>query len=179
MARRRNSPLAFPSAFALHAPVSTRIWLDLAAPTGAILSHRRCRREQHEVTKSVISCLTLALVVFAGASLDTAHANGKKSKKSKSHHRDDDRGRHDQNGIKNEVTYFDGDWVQLPIAAGASLSLSQAAGSKGGDDRVVRVSNGGSGAQLAGVLSAQGAKCGSCDADGGIGDAGCDAFVAN
>jgi hypothetical protein len=168
----------------------------------------------------IISGLTLALVVFAGASLDTAHANGKKSKKSKSHHRDD--GRHDQNGARNEfalfdgsnplnqpdagavcgatqgqpytfhlavanygsdgfvrVTYFDGDWVQFPIAAGASLSLSQAAGSKGGDDRVVRVSNGGSGAQLAGALSAQGGKCASCDADGGIGDAGCDAFVAN
>ena len=77
------------------------------------------------------------------------------------------------------VTYYDGDWVQYPIAAGGSLSLSQAAGSKGGDDRVVRVSNGGSAAQLAGVLSAENARCGSCDADGGIGDAGCDEFVAN
>jgi hypothetical protein len=77
------------------------------------------------------------------------------------------------------VTYFDGDWVQYPIAAGGSLSLSQAAGSKGGDDRVVRVSNGGSAAQLAGVLSAENGKCASCDADGGIGDAGCDAFVGN
>jgi hypothetical protein len=69
--------------------------------------------------------------------------------------------------------------VQFPIAAGGSLSLSQAAGSKGGDDRVVRVSNGGSAAQLAGTLSAENGKCASCDADGGIGDAGCDAFVAN
>jgi hypothetical protein len=77
------------------------------------------------------------------------------------------------------VTYYDGDWVQYPIAAGGSLSLSQAGGSKGGDDRVVRVSNGGSAAQLAGVLSAENAKCASCDADGGIGDVGCDAFVAN
>jgi hypothetical protein len=77
------------------------------------------------------------------------------------------------------VTYFDGDWVQYPIAAGASFSLSQAGGSRGGDDRVVRVSNGGSAAQLAGVLSAENAKCASCDADGGIGDVGCDAFVAN
>jgi hypothetical protein len=77
------------------------------------------------------------------------------------------------------VTYFDGDWVQYPIAAGGSLSLSQAAGSRGGDDRVVRVSNGGSAAQLAGVLSAENAKCASCDADGGIGDVGCDAYVAN
>jgi hypothetical protein len=171
----------------------------------------------------LVSCLTLALVVFAGASLDPAHANGKKkSKKSKSHHGSDDRGRPDQSGARNEfalfdgsnplnqpdagavcgatqgqpytyhlalanygsdgfvrVTYFDGDWVQFPIAAGASLSLSQAAGSRGGDDRAVRVSNGGSGAQLAGALSAQGGRCASCDADGGLGDAGCDALVAN
>jgi hypothetical protein len=77
------------------------------------------------------------------------------------------------------VTYYDGDWVQFPIAAGGSFSLSQAAGSKGGDDRVVRVSNGGSAAQLAGTLSAQNGRCASCDADGGIADAGCDAFVAN
>ena len=77
------------------------------------------------------------------------------------------------------VTYADGDWVQYPIAAGGSFSLSQAAGSKGGDDRAVRVSNGGSAAQLAGVLSAENAKCASCDADGGIGDAGCDAKLPN
>ena len=77
------------------------------------------------------------------------------------------------------VTYTDGDWVQFPIAAGGSFSLSQAGGSKSGNDAVVRVSNGGSPAQLAGVLSAQRAKCASCDADGGTGDAGCDAFVPN
>ena len=77
------------------------------------------------------------------------------------------------------VTYADGDWVQYPIAAGGSFSLSQAGGSKGGDDRAVRVSNGGSAAQLAGVMSAQNGQCASCDADGGIGDAGCDAFVPN
>jgi len=75
------------------------------------------------------------------------------------------------------ITYFDGDIVRYPIKAGESFSLSQAAGSKAGKDRVVRVSNGGSAAQLAGVMSSQGGKCGSCDADGGIGDAGCDAFV--
>jgi hypothetical protein len=75
------------------------------------------------------------------------------------------------------LTYADGDWVQFPIAAGASFSLSQAAGSRGGADRAVRVSNGGSEAQLAGVMSAQNGRCGSCDADGGLGDAGCDAFV--
>ena len=77
------------------------------------------------------------------------------------------------------LTYHDGDFVQFPIAAGGSLSLSQAAGSKGGADRVVRVSNGGSAAQLAGTLSAENARCASCDADGGIGDAGCDERVAN
>ena len=77
------------------------------------------------------------------------------------------------------VTYADGDWVQYPIAARASFSLSQAAGSQGGADSIVRVSNGGSAAQLAGVLSAENAKCASCDADGGIGDAGCDAKLAN
>lgn len=77
------------------------------------------------------------------------------------------------------VTYADGDWVQYPIAARASFSLSQAAGSQGGADSIVRVSNGGSAAQLAGVLSAENAKCASCDADGGIGDAGCDAKLPN
>ena len=77
------------------------------------------------------------------------------------------------------VTYADGDWVQYPIAARASFSLSQAAGSAGGADSIVRVSNGGSAAQLAGVLSAENAKCASCDADGGIGDAGCDAKLPN
>ena len=77
------------------------------------------------------------------------------------------------------VTYADGDWIQFPIAAGGSFSTSQAGGSKSGNDAVVRVSNGGSAAQLAGTLSAQGGKCASCDADGGIGDAGCDAYVAN
>ena len=77
------------------------------------------------------------------------------------------------------LTYHDGDFVNFPILAGGSLSLSQAAGSKGGADRVVRVSNGGSAAQLAGSLSAENASCASCDADGGIGDAGCDERVAN
>jgi len=60
-----------------------------------------------------------------------------------------------------------------------SIALSQAGGSKGGDDRAVRVSNGGSTAQLAGAMSAEGGKCASCDADGGIGDAGCDKVVPN
>ncbi|HVN40608.1 MAG TPA: hypothetical protein VMW19_20780 [Myxococcota bacterium] len=77
------------------------------------------------------------------------------------------------------VTYADGDWIQFPIAAQGSFSMSQAAGSRGGNDAAVRVSNGGSGAQIAGTLSAQGGKCASCDADGGLGDAGCDALVAN
>jgi len=79
------------------------------------------------------------------------------------------------------VTYKDGDFVDFPLAAGGSFSFSQAAGSRGGADRAVRISNGGSAAQLAGALSAQGARCASCDAEsqGGIGDAGCDAVVAN
>ena len=79
------------------------------------------------------------------------------------------------------VSYRDGDWVQYPIAAGASFSLSQAAGSKAGKDRAIRVSNGTSSAQLAGVLSAQGARCASCDAvaEGGIGDPRCDMLVPN
>jgi hypothetical protein len=77
------------------------------------------------------------------------------------------------------VTYADGDWIQMPIAAGGSFSMTQAGGSRGGDDAVVRVSNGGSAAQLAGALSAQGGRCASCDADGGVGDSGCDRFVPN
>lgn len=77
------------------------------------------------------------------------------------------------------VIYADGDWIQFPIEAGASFSMSQAAGSRTGNDAAVRVSNGGSAAQLSGVLSAQGGRCASCDADGGVGDAGCDRFVAN
>jgi len=77
------------------------------------------------------------------------------------------------------VTYADGDWIQIPIAAGGSFSMTQAGGSRGGDDAAVRVSNGGSGAQLAGAMSAEGGLCASCDADGGIGDAGCDKFVPN
>jgi hypothetical protein len=75
------------------------------------------------------------------------------------------------------VTYADGDWIQMPIAAGASFSMTQAGGSKGGDDAAVRVSNGGSPAQLAGALSAEGGRCASCDVDGGLGDEGCDEFV--
>jgi hypothetical protein len=79
------------------------------------------------------------------------------------------------------ITYADGDWVQFPINAGGSFNLTQAAGSKSGNDAVVRVSNGASAAQLAGVMSAQGATCGSCDAvaQGGIADAGCDALAPN
>ncbi len=79
------------------------------------------------------------------------------------------------------ITYKDGDLIRFPIAAGASFAFSQAAGSKGGADRAVRVSNGGSAAQLAGSLSAIGQgkpRCISCDADS-AGDAGCDAIVPN
>lgn len=82
------------------------------------------------------------------------------------------------------ITYKDGDIIRLPIAAGATLAFTQAAGSRGRADSAVRVSNEGSAAQLAGSLSAIGEgnpRCVSCDAvsEGGVGDAGCDAIVAN
>jgi len=79
------------------------------------------------------------------------------------------------------ITYKDGDVVRFPIKAGASLAFSQAAGSKSGADRAVRVSNGGSAAQLAGSMSAIGQgkpSCLSCDADAD-GDPACDAIVPN
>ena len=85
----------------------------------------------------------------------------------------------------SRLTYADGDFVQFPLAAGASFSFSQAGGSKGGADRAVRVSNGGSGARLVGAMSAIGTEskpfCVSCDAasEGGVGDAACDAIVPN
>jgi hypothetical protein len=80
------------------------------------------------------------------------------------------------------ITYIDGDWIQFPVAAGQSFSMSQAAGNKSGDSAAIRVSNGVSAAQLAGSLSAIGQgnpQCASCDAvaQGGIGDAACDAFI--
>ena len=79
------------------------------------------------------------------------------------------------------ITYSDGDWVQFPILAGGSFTLTQAGGSRSGNDNVVRVSNGASAAQLSGVMSAQGARCASCDAiaEGGIGDRLCDRFAPN
>jgi hypothetical protein len=79
------------------------------------------------------------------------------------------------------ITYADGDIIRFPIAPGASFAFSQAAGSKGGADQAVRVSNGGTAAQLAGAMSALGQgkpHCISCDADSS-GDAGCDAKVPN
>lgn len=79
------------------------------------------------------------------------------------------------------ITYADGDIVRFPIKAGASFAFSQAGGAKNGADRAVRVSNGGSAAQLAGSMSAVGQgkpACLSCDADSD-GDAGCDAVVPN
>ena len=90
------------------------------------------------------------------------------------------------------ITYKDGDIIRFPIAAGASFAFSQAAGSgskgsghhgsgNGGPDSAIRVSNGGSAAQLAGSMSAIGQgkpKCISCDADS-AGDLGCDAIVPN
>ncbi len=89
------------------------------------------------------------------------------------------------------ITYADGDIVNYQIPAGGSFSFSQAAGSTAektnpAADRAVRLSNGGSAAQLAGSMSViAGAEaqafCQSCDAvsEGGIGDAGCDAIVPN
>jgi hypothetical protein len=76
------------------------------------------------------------------------------------------------------VHYRDGRVLVLPIAAQATLSFSQAAGSKGGADRAVRISNGSSGAELAGVMSAEGATCRSCEpVPDGIGDEACDEIV--
>jgi hypothetical protein len=82
------------------------------------------------------------------------------------------------------ITYRDGDIVRFPILAGASFAFSQAAGSKGRADKAVRVSNGGSAAQLTGSMSAIGQgnpRCVSCDAvaEGGVGDAQCDKLVSN
>ena len=82
------------------------------------------------------------------------------------------------------ITYADGDSIRFPIAAGASFAFSQAAGSRARADKAVRVSNGGSAAQLAGSMSAIGQgspRCVSCDASsqGGVGDAQCDKLVGN
>jgi hypothetical protein len=79
------------------------------------------------------------------------------------------------------ITYKDGDIIHFPIAANASFAFTQAAGSKGRADRAIRVSNGGTSAQLSGSMSASGQgnpKCISCDADS-AGDAGCDKIVPN
>ena len=79
------------------------------------------------------------------------------------------------------ITYPDGDFINFELAPGQSFSMSQAAGNKSGDSAAIRVSNGGTPAQLSGSLSAVGQgnpRCASCDADG-IGDAGCDAFIPN
>jgi hypothetical protein len=79
------------------------------------------------------------------------------------------------------ITFKDGDFIHFPIASGASFAFSQAAGSKGRADRAVRVSNGGTDAQLSGSMSASGQgnpKCISCDADS-AGDNGCDKVVPN
>jgi hypothetical protein len=79
------------------------------------------------------------------------------------------------------ITFKDGDIIRFPIAANASFAFSQAAGSKGRADRAVRVSNGGTAAQLSGSMSATGQGrpvCISCDADS-AGDAGCDKVVPN
>ena len=81
------------------------------------------------------------------------------------------------------ITYKDGEEIiRFPIKAGASFAFSQAGGSKGGVDKAVRLTNEGSAAQLAGVMSASGQgkpRCVSCDAvsEGGVGAAACDAIV--
>ena len=79
------------------------------------------------------------------------------------------------------ITFKDGDIIRFPLASGASFAFTQAAGSKGRADRAIRVSNGGSPAQLSGSMSASGQgrpTCISCDADS-AGDAGCDKVVPN
>ena len=80
------------------------------------------------------------------------------------------------------IKYYDGDIIRFLIAAGGSFSMSQAGGK--GASQAIRVSNGGSAAQLTGSLSAIGGgnpQCASCDAvaQGGIGDAACDAIIPN
>jgi hypothetical protein len=78
------------------------------------------------------------------------------------------------------ITYPDGDFIRFQLATGQSFAMSQAGGNKSGHSTAVRVSNGESTAQLSGSLSAIGEgnpRCASCDVDGGIGDAGCDAFI--
>lgn len=81
------------------------------------------------------------------------------------------------------IRYADGDQVDYKIPADGSFSLSQAAGSKGGADRAVRVC-GVNGAVLVGAMSALGdedeeLRCVSCDdpANGGVGDGGCKAIA--
>jgi hypothetical protein len=79
------------------------------------------------------------------------------------------------------ITFKDGDLIRFPLASGASFAFTQAAGSKGGADRAVRLSNGGSPAQLTGSMSASGQgkpTCISCD-DDSDGDDGCDKVVPN
>ncbi len=70
-----------------------------------------------------------------------------------------------------------------PWSSGLAFTVSPAPAA-GGPDSAIRVSNGGSAAQLAGSMSAIGEgkpKCVSCDApgEGGVGDEGCDAIVPN
>jgi len=78
------------------------------------------------------------------------------------------------------VRYADGDTVDYAIPAGGSFSFSQAGGSKGRADQVVRVCGVG-GAVLDGSMSAIGEKvfCVSCDAPstGGVGNTACNAIV--
>lgn len=83
------------------------------------------------------------------------------------------------------IRYADGDQVDYKIPVDGSFSFSQAAGSKGGADRAVRVC-GANGAILVGSMSAlsehdEGAKlsCVSCDdpTNGGVGDTACTAIV--
>ena len=81
------------------------------------------------------------------------------------------------------IKYADGDQVDYKIPVDGSFSFSQAAGSKGGADRAVRVC-GANGAILVGSMSALGEhddgeklSCVSCDADGGVGNTACTAIV--
>jgi hypothetical protein len=75
------------------------------------------------------------------------------------------------------ATFEDGDFVQFPIASGASFSFSQSIGGTKGVDRRIRISNGNdpSGAQLVGWVSVQGkrASCRSCNFDDGAGAPDC------
>jgi len=75
------------------------------------------------------------------------------------------------------VIYLDGRFVRYIVPAGQSFNLSQAGGSRGGEDAAIRVD---SDPDIAGAVSAKGrhVSCVSCDEDA-AGDVGCDDIIPN